>query len=95
MISKTQEDFIWGAVVGGTLAAAFTLFLTPISGSEARKHIVNGFQKIKGKEPRSLSPKRKAQARVKTRAVRTKRSTRPSQSVSASKATDVKKHQQQ
>jgi gas vesicle protein len=46
MTSKTQEDFIWGALIGGAVAAAAVLFLTPKSGKDVRKKIENSLRQL-------------------------------------------------
>lgn len=41
METKTAEDFLWGALLGGLIGAATALVLTPISGQALRKKIRN------------------------------------------------------
>lgn len=55
MISRTQEDFIWGAVIGGAIAAGIALLLAPTSGKEARKKVINGFSGLNGKKTHTRS----------------------------------------
>jgi gas vesicle protein len=46
MTSKTQEDLIWGALIGGAVAAAAVLFLTPKSGKDVRKKIESSLRHL-------------------------------------------------
>lgn len=72
MNSKTQTNFIMGAVVGGALSALVTLLFTPIAGSKIRAHLSNGFNGVlnghKHKSPShkhastTRKPKQKAMA---------------------------------
>ncbi len=56
MVSRTQEDFVIGALIGGAIGAAAILLFTPYSGSELRKQILNGFGRLNGvKSKRSTS----------------------------------------
>ena len=64
MISKKQEDFVWGALVGSAIGAAAALLLTPFSGAEVRSHFCNGFHILNGKK-RTHSLKRATTKRSK------------------------------
>lgn len=48
MVSKDQENFLVGALVGGAVGAAAALLLTPYSGSEIRKRVRQGINQING-----------------------------------------------
>lgn len=48
MISKSTTEFFVGALIMGAIAAATTLFLTPVSGASIRKQVANGFSNING-----------------------------------------------
>ena len=48
MITKTQEEFLWGALIGGAIGAATALMLTPVSGSSLRRQVANGLNHLNG-----------------------------------------------
>ncbi len=52
MISKNQENFVWGALLGGAIGAAAALLFTPASGAQIRKKFQNGFNLLNGKKMR-------------------------------------------
>ncbi len=52
MVSRTQEDFVFGALIGGAIGVAAILLFTPYSGSELRKQIQNGFGRLNGVKSR-------------------------------------------
>lgn len=55
MAEKSQEDFMWGALIGGAVGAAAMLLMTPNSGKEVRKHIQKSLQNLyAGKKQKSL-----------------------------------------
>ncbi len=43
MATKTTEDFLWGALIGGAIGAATALMFAPLSGEKLRKKIKDGF----------------------------------------------------
>lgn len=91
-LTKTQENFLLGAFIGGACAATIALFLTPFSGKEARKQLLDRFQKLKGEthlKKKALTQSAHAHPRAKAGARKT--SARPSQSVSSAKAREDKK----
>ncbi|MCE5316082.1 MAG: YtxH domain-containing protein [Parachlamydia sp.] len=74
MVSKDQENFLVGALVGGAVGAAAALLLTPYPGSEIRKKVRKGLNQIHGnpitavasdhsKKPKKKTPARKAAAK--------------------------------
>lgn len=46
MESKTAEDFLIGALIGGAIGAAAALILTPFSGDKLRRKIKNRFSQL-------------------------------------------------
>lgn len=75
MVSRTQEDFILGALIGGAVAAGIALLFTPISGKEARKKVVNGFNSNNSKKSASRSHARPIQHASHNGSPTTKKST--------------------
>lgn len=41
-MSKSQEDFLWGVLVGGFVGVMATLLTTPVSGTKLREDIMKG-----------------------------------------------------
>lgn len=66
MNSKTAEDFILGALIGGAIGAATALMLAPLSGHALRNKIVNGFpyHDILIKSTKSRRPSRRPTKRT-------------------------------
>lgn len=56
MESKTAEDFLWGALIGGAIGAAAALMLTPISGEKLRKKIKDGFPEMELPQKKHQKP---------------------------------------
>lgn len=56
MVSKDQENFFMGALVGGAIGAAAALLLTPFSGSEIRKKVRKGFNQFNGNPIKAFAP---------------------------------------
>lgn len=87
MESKTAEDFLWGALIGGAIGAAAALMLTPMSGERLRKKIVSGLpysnnhhdhvpHNVNRRSSDSHSQK-KAHSKVQSKPVQTSRRAKP------------------
>lgn len=48
MISKVQQEFLVGAVVGGVVGAVTALAFTPLSGAALRKQVASGMHLFNG-----------------------------------------------
>lgn len=68
MVTKTTEDFVWGALLGGLVGAATALLFTPTSGSKFRDQVRNGFHFLNGKK--SSHSRSRARAVVRAGAAR-------------------------
>lgn len=58
MISKNQEGFLWGALVGGAVGAAAALLLTPYSGAEIRRQVRKGINRVNGSQVQLRVPQK-------------------------------------
>ena len=69
MISKNQENFVWGALLGGAIGAAAALLLTPYSGAEIRKQVRNRLngKKVKSHSLPTTAPKKTRKKRSQTK----------------------------
>ena len=63
MVTKTQQEFLLGALIGGAIGAATALFLTPLSGAALRHQMTTGFGHLNGASPKPR-PKAKAKSKV-------------------------------
>lgn len=50
MITKTQGEFLWGALIGGAIGAATALMLTPFSGAALRRGVTDRLHHLNGRE---------------------------------------------
>lgn len=50
MVSKTNENFLLGALIGGAIGTTLALLLTPVSGEEFRSHVQKGLDHLNGKK---------------------------------------------
>lgn len=47
MEAHNQQNFLLGAVIGGVIAAAAALFITPASGARIRERVRNSLSRMK------------------------------------------------
>lgn len=66
MVTRTQQEFLLGALIGGAVGAAAALIITPLSGAALRKQMANGINSLNGNEvpKKKAPPKRKATKRT-------------------------------
>lgn len=61
MVTKTQQEFLIGALIGSAIGAATALFLTPLSGAALRRQVVTGFGHLNGDSPQ---PRKRSKAKA-------------------------------
>lgn len=54
-----SEDLLIGMLVGGCIGAAITLLVTPVSGTNLRHEILNGFNGVEHKKKAPSRPARR------------------------------------
>jgi gas vesicle protein len=62
-MSKSQEDFLWGVLIGGFLGVVATLLTTPIAGTKLREEIMKGLNNntaVNGKKKKPKTTTKKA-----------------------------------
>lgn len=52
MENRTQQNFLLGALVGGALAAAAALFITPASGARIKQRVRNAINRLQRRKVR-------------------------------------------
>jgi gas vesicle protein len=61
-MSKSHEDFLWGALIGGFLGVVATLLTTPVEGTKLREKIMKGINNttVNGKKKKPKTTTKKA-----------------------------------